>query len=282
MREVARIAEVRAAVAEARAAGRRVAFVPTMGALHAGHLRLVARAREHADLVVMSVFVNPLQFGPSEDFARYPRDASGDAGLARGSGVDVLFMPDVSELYPREMRVRVVPSTLADRWEGEIRPGHFAGVLTVVLKLLNVVAPDVAVFGQKDFQQAALVRAMTVDLDLPVEIVVEPTVREADGLALSSRNRYLDATARRSAVRIPAALAAAARAFAAGERDARAIERVATAELTADPTVRPDYVAVVDPETLEPSGAAAATDVLLLAARVGGTRLLDNGRLGGS
>jgi pantoate--beta-alanine ligase len=282
MREVGRIAEVRAAVGEARRAGRRVAFVPTMGALHAGHLQLVTRARAIADVVVMSVFVNPLQFGPTEDFARYPRDARGDAALARDAGVDLLFMPDVAELYPREMRVRVVPAALAERWEGAVRPGHFGGVLTVVLKLLNVVAPDVAVFGQKDYQQAALVRAMVADLDLPVEIVVEPTVREADGLAMSSRNRYLDPAARAMAARIPAALRAAERAFAAGERDARAIERAAAAELAADGAIAPDYVAVVDAATLEPSAAATASDVLLLAARVGGTRLIDNGRLGGA
>jgi pantoate--beta-alanine ligase len=160
-----------------------------MGALHAGHLALVDAARRRAATVVMSVFVNPLQFGPAEDFARYPRDAEGDAAKARERGVDVLFTPDPAEVYPREPRARVVPGAMADRWEGAVRPGHFAGVLTVVAKLFHLVAPDVAVFGQKDAQQAALVRAMVADLDFPVDVVVAPTVRESDGLALSSPQR---------------------------------------------------------------------------------------------
>jgi pantoate--beta-alanine ligase len=260
--------------------GGRVALVPTMGALHEGHLALVDEARRRADVVAMSVFVNPLQFAPTEDLARYPRDPAGDAAKARARGVDLLFAPEAAELYPREPRVRVVPGALADRWEGAVRPGHFAGVLTVVTKLLHLFAPDVAVFGQKDVQQATLVRAMVADLDLPVELVVAPTVREADGLALSSRNAYLDAEARRRARVIPAALAAIESAYAAGTRDAAALLAAAHAELAREPEVAPDYVALADGETLEPVDAAAEGTVAMIAARVGRTRLLDNVILG--
>ena len=260
--------------------GGRVAFVPTMGALHDGHLSLVHEARRRADLVVMSIFVNPLQFGPNEDFARYPRDAEGDAAKARDAGVDLLFTPDVHQLYPREPRVRVVPGPLADRWEGAVRPGHFAGVLTVVAKLFHMVQPDVAVFGQKDVQQAALVRAMVADFDFPLEVVVAPTVREADGLALSSRNRYLSTAERASARYIPAALAAAERRFAAGERSAAALVDAANAVLAADPALVADYVAIADPDTLEPIDAAERGSILMAAVRTGRTRLLDNVTLG--
>src|SRR5687768_3259129 len=188
MKIVARIDDVRAAVAQARRAGRRIGFVPTMGALHAGHLALVERARAGGAFVVMSIFVNPLQFGPGEDFTRYPRDAEGDTAKAASRGADLVFLPSVEEIYPPAGRaVAVVPERLHARWEGAIRPGHFAGVLTVVAKLFNIVQPDVAVFGQKDYQQAALVRALVRDLDFPLEIVVAPTSRESDGLALSSR-----------------------------------------------------------------------------------------------
>ena len=279
MERVERIGEVRDRVRVARAAGRRVAFVPTMGALHDGHLQLLRRARAEADVVVASVFVNPLQFGPNEDFARYPRDEAGDSAKARGAGADLLFMPSAEELYPRPGRVTVLPVGLGDRWEGEARPGHFAGVLTVVLKLFGIVQPDVAIFGQKDYQQAAIVRAMVEDLDVPVRVLVEPTVREADGLALSSRNRYLDADERREALRLPRALAAVDAAFARGERDVPALLAPARAEL-AHELLAVDYLAVVDPATLEPRERARAGDVVLLAARVGRTRLIDNRVLG--
>jgi pantoate--beta-alanine ligase len=280
MRRVSGIAEVREAVRAARRGGATVALVPTMGALHDGHLRLVERARTDATYVVVSVFVNPLQFGPGEDFGRYPRDAEGDAAKVRSAGAQLLFMPAAAELYPREARVSVVPVGLGDRWEGPIRPGHFAGVLTVVLKLFGIVQPDVAVFGQKDFQQATLVRAMVEDLDVPVRVVVEPTVREADGLALSSRNRYLTADERRTALRVPQALRQAARTFAAGERDARAVEAAARTAIEGAPDITVDYLAVVDPLTLEPVPRAAPGHVVLLAVRVGRTRLLDNLVLG--
>jgi pantoate--beta-alanine ligase len=278
-------AALRAELARAREdarvlGGGRVAFVPTMGALHAGHLALVAEARRRADLVAMSIFVNPLQFGPGEDFARYPRALAADAAQAAAAGVDLLFAPGVEQLYPREPRARIVPGAMADRWEGAVRPGHFAGVLTVVGKLFHLVHPDVAVFGQKDAQQAALVRAMIVDLDFPVELAVAPTVREPDGLALSSRNVYLGPDERRRARRIPESLAAVERAFAAGERGADALLAEAGAVLAAEPALVPDYVALVDPHTLDPVERAAPGTLALAAVRAGRTRLLDNVVLG--
>ena len=280
MRTVSRIAELRALLGEHRRAGRRIGFVPTMGFLHDGHLALVDEARRRTDAVVMSVFVNPLQFGPTEDFSRYPRDAEGDAAKARDRGVDLLFLPDGSEMYPRERVVEVVPRALATRWEGEVRPGHFAGVLTVVAKLFNIVQPDVAVFGQKDVQQATLVRAMVRDLDFPVEIVVAPTVREQDGLALSSRNSYLSADDRRRALVLSRALRAVERSFADGERDAASLDWLARGVLSEESAVRLDYLAIVDPETLEPAARARDGTVVAIAARVGATRLIDNVILG--
>ncbi len=274
-------AELRAALARARATGgSRVAFVPTMGALHAGHLALVDEARRQGDVVTMSVFVNPLQFAPHEDLARYPRDPAGDVAKAAGRGVDVLFTPAPEQIYPREPRVRVVPGTMADRWEGAVRPGHFAGVLTVVAKLFHLVQPDVAVFGQKDAQQAALVRAMARDLDFPLEVVVAPTVREADGLALSSRNVYLSADERARARRIPEALAAVERRFEAGERRAPALLDAANTVLRQEPDLVPDYVGLADPDTLGPVDEAACGTLCMAAVRAGRTRLLDNVVLG--
>ena len=260
--------------------GGRLAFVPTMGFLHDGHLALVDEARRRADVVAMSIFVNPLQFAPTEDLARYPRDPEGDAAKAAARGVDLLFTPDVSEMYPHESRVRVVPGELATRWEGGVRPGHFAGVLTVVAKLLNLVQPDVAVFGQKDVQQATLVRAMVRDLDMPVELVIAPTVREPDGLALSSRNVYLEPDDRRRARVIPRALARMQADFAAGERRADVLLNAAREVLDTEPAVAPDYLALADAETLEPVHAAVEGTIAMIAARVGRTRLLDNAILG--
>jgi len=274
-------AEVRRLREDARVlGGGRLAFVPTMGFLHEGHLALVDEARRRADVVAMSIFVNPLQFAPTEDLARYPRDPEGDAAKAAARGVDLLFTPGVAEVYPRQPRVHVVPGDLAGRWEGEVRPGHFAGVLTVVAKLLNLVQPDVAVFGQKDVQQATLVRAMVRDLDMPVELVIAPTVREPDGLALSSRNVYLDPDDRRRARVIPRALARMQELFAAGERRAGEMLTAARGVLAVEPSVVPDYLALTDGETLEPVKTATEGTVAMLAARVGRTRLLDNAILG--
>ncbi|MBX6363235.1 MAG: pantoate--beta-alanine ligase [Gemmatimonadetes bacterium] len=271
------IATVRAAVAEARRGGARVGFVPTMGYLHQGHLSLVEEARRRSDFVVMSIFVNPLQFGAGEDLDRYPRDLARDTALAAGHGVDLLFVPTVEEMYPTgEPVVRVVPGRLAARLDGAARPGHFEGVLTVVAKLLNIVQPDVAIFGQKDFQQAVLVRRMVADLELPVEIVVAPIVREPDGLALSSRNVYLSPAERVAARALSRALGAADAAARAGERDAARLLATMRDILDAEPAVRPQYVELVDPATLEPVTTAVPGTVAAIAAFVGSTRLIDN------
>ena len=280
MRRIRRVAELREVLGSARARGQRVGFVPTMGYLHEGHLSLVDEARRRTDVVVMSIFVNPLQFGPNEDLARYPRDLEGDAAKAESHGVDLLFVPDANEIYRQPPRVVVSARAIAARWEGAARPGHFEGVLTVVAKLFNIVQPHVAIFGQKDIQQATLVRAMVEDLDVPVEIVVSPTVREPDGLAMSSRNSYLDAPARERALGLSRALRAVQSAYAAGERRAAALEAIAHAQLAERGITEVDYVAIADPATLEPMSQASDGTIVALAARVGRTRLIDNAILG--
>jgi pantoate--beta-alanine ligase len=269
------IADVRAQVAEARSAGRRVALVPTMGALHAGHLALVARARELADLVVVSVFVNPLQFGPKEDFTRYPRDLDADRALLAEAGAELLFAPDASEVLPEgRTQVRVAAGPIGDVLEGRVRPGHFDGMLTIVLKLLHIVGPDVALFGQKDAQQAYLVRRMIRDLDVPVALEIVETVREEDGLALSSRNAYLDAGERRLARAVPAALDAAE---SSADRDVDAMIGAAQSALAGEDGADLDYLAVVDPATFRTvDDGYRGRALVLVAARVGGTRLIDN------
>jgi pantoate--beta-alanine ligase len=274
------IAGIREAVAAARARGERIGFVPTMGFLHEGHLRLVDDAARRAGCVVMSVFVNPTQFGPNEDFSRYPRDLSGDASKAKSRGVDFLFVPEVAEMYPAPPALHVTADDLATRWEGAVRPGHFSGVLTVVAKLFNIVAPDVAIFGRKDFQQAALIRRMVRELNFPIDLVVAPTVRESDGLALSSRNTYLDGSARASALGLVASLRAAERAFAAGERDGERLTAIGLESLATRPEIKVDYFAVVDPTDMRPVEQAASESVAIVAARVGATRLIDNMILG--
>jgi pantoate--beta-alanine ligase len=280
MIELQAIPELRRWVREARDGGRRVALVPTMGSLHEGHLRLVDEARRRADAVVMSVYVNPLQFGPNEDLARYPRDLARDRTLAGARGVDALFVPADAVMYPPGSEIRVIPGPTADRWEGAARPGHFAGVLTVVAKLFHLVEPDVALFGRKDIQQAALVRQMVRDLDWPLEVVVVPTVREPDGLALSSRNAYLAPAERRLAVGLSAALGAAHDAFVAGERQAAALDALVRRRMDAEPALALEYLAIVEPRTLTPVATVDATTVVALAARLGRTRLIDNIILG--
>lgn len=280
MRTVERIADLRNALIEPRRRGTPIALVPTMGHLHEGHLRLVDEARRRAGCVVMSLFVNPMQFGPHEDFARYPRDPAGDAASAQARGVDILFAPTVEEMYPDERTVVVTPLALADRWEGAARPGHFTGVLTIVAKLLNVVQPQVAIFGQKDIQQATLIRAMVRDLDIPVEIVVVPTARDADGLALSSRNTYLSADARKRALVLPRALRTIEESFEQGQFDAAELERQGWEVLASEPGVHVDYLAVMDPHRLEPVAVAEQGTIVAVAARVGTTRLIDNVILG--
>ena len=280
MRQLSTIGEVRAEVRAWREQRERVAFVPTMGALHEGHLRLVDEARARADQVVMSIFVNPTQFGQGEDFTRYPRDPDGDAAKAASRGVTLLFAPSVETMYPIAPVTSVLAPDLARRWEGESRPGHFAGVLTVVAKLFNIVTADVAVFGRKDLQQATLISRMVDDLNMPVEIVVSQTVREPDGLALSSRNAYLDSTARRDALALIKALRAVTDAYAAGQRDGAALTALGGRALAAYPAVRPEYLAIVDRETLDPVVTADGSCVAIVAARVGPTRLIDNMVLG--
>ncbi len=283
MIRVSTVADLRGSLAESRASHSPVAFVPTMGALHAGHLSLVEHARRSADMVVMSIFVNPRQFGPNEDFSHYPRPIKNDERMAAEAGVDVLFTPLASEIYPVAQGVTISSGGTARRWEGEIRPGHFDGVLTVVAKLFNLVRPDFAVFGQKDLQQAALVSAMVRDLNMPIGIVIAPVVREPDGLAMSSRNRFLAPADREKALVLSRALAAATELFRGGERDPRALESAGRAVLAREPGVLPDYFAVVDRVTLEPATRDTAGDwAVITAARVGATRLIDNVLLGES
>src|SRR5437879_9069268 len=257
---------------------RTIGFVPTMGYLHEGHLRLVDRARELSDRVVMSVFVNPLQFGPHEDLARYPRDLSRDRELAEARGVDCLFVPDAKAMYPAAPLARVVAGPVADTLEGAARPGHFTGVLTVVAKLFHLVEPDVAVFGRKDFQQAALVKRLVQDLDFPIAIDVAPTVRELDGLALSSRNTYLTPDERRSAVALSRALRLLEQTWRGGEADPAKLQRIGMESLRV-PGATPEYCALID-ENLEPVKRLTAHTVAVVAARVGTTRLIDNVVLG--
>jgi pantoate--beta-alanine ligase len=277
MRVVSTIAGVRAAVAAVKAAGGTVGFVPTMGYLHEGHLRLVDRARESASWVMMSIFVNPLQFGPSEDLSRYPRDLDRDLALAKSRGVDLVFAPSVEEMYPHgEPRVAVVPDEeIAGRLCGASRPGHFRGVLTVVAKLFGIAQPDVAVFGQKDWQQATLIRRMAEDLEMPVRVDVAPIVREADGLAMSSRNVYLSGDERERALALSRSLRRARELFEAGESDAAVLKAALLGGMMV-PGVEPEYAEVVDPRTLEAVVRAVPGVVCAVAARVGGTRLIDN------
>jgi pantoate--beta-alanine ligase len=278
MRRVASPARVRALVDGWKRAGLRVAFVPTMGAIHAGHLSLVRRARVTADRVVASIFVNPLQFGPHEDLARYPRPVRHDRALLAAAGVDLLWEPRVSDVYPAGHRTRVRVTGLGDVLEGAARPGHFEGVTTVVLILLEAVVPDVLWLGQKDAQQALLVERMARDLRLPVKVRRAPILREPDGLAMSSRNAYLAPAERAQAVALSRGLAAARAALVAGERSAARVARAVRAVWRRYPLVREDSVAVVDAETLEPVKDTRAARRLLVAvaARVGPARLIDN------
>jgi pantoate--beta-alanine ligase len=269
------VAELRERLAPERAAGRTVALVPTMGALHAGHEALVTAARA-ADVVVVSLFVNPAQFGEAADLAAYPRDEARDARVAAAAGADVLFAPGVEEIYPPGFATTVTVAGVAEPLEGAQRgPGHFAGVATVVAKLLIAVAPDVAYFGQKDAQQLAVVRRLVADLGLPVAIEAVPTVREPDGLALSSRNARLDAAGRERATALSAALGAAERTVHEGERDPSAVRAAGLAVLAAR-GVDPEYLEVVDPDSFLPLPAVDGRALVAVAARVGDVHLIDN------
>jgi len=277
-------AELRAACDRARAEGKRVGFVPTMGALHDGHLDLVRDAKKRADFVVCSIFVNPTQFGPNEDFARYPRDLAGDSRKLDQAGCDLVFAPEPDAMYAKGEQTRVRVAVLTDHLCGPHRPGHFEGVTTVVAKLFAIVGPCVAVFGEKDFQQLAVIRRMTTDLFLPVEVVGFPIVREADGLAMSSRNAYLLAEERERALSLSRGLGDARAAWAKGERDVCTLRMLALKPVESSAT-SVDYVTVADPDTLQPLPddarvAPNARVLVAIACRIGKTRLIDNTVLG--
>ncbi len=279
MMSVRQVGDLRPTLVRARGDGKSIGFVPTMGALHEGHLSLIREARRRDDFVVVSVYVNPTQFGASEDLARYPRDIERDAELARSAGCDLFFCPRDEEIYPAGFSTNVEVGGLSALLEGASRPGHFAGVATIVLKLLNLVGPSRAYFGEKDAQQLAVVRKMVRDLDLPVEIVSMPTVRESDGLAMSSRNAYLSEPERALARRIPEALEAARAEIAGGERSPVVVREVVAAALGRESGVRVEYIATVDPETFALLPSLRGEILVLIAARVGATRLIDNVRV---
>jgi len=264
------------AARQARAESRIIGFVPTMGALHAGHLSLVSRARRDCDPVIASIFVNPKQFGPQEDFAKYPRTVEKDAEKFAAAGVGALFLPEAAEMYPTGFATYVNVEGLSDRFEGRTRPGHFRGVTTVVLKLLEIVQPHFAYFGRKDAQQAKLISTMARDLNLDTEIVLGPIVRESDGLAMSSRNAYLTGEERLAATVLHCALTAAREELAAGERDAARLQSTVRRVLDAEPLMKIDYVEVVDADSFEPVVRVTRSSYILLAAYLGKTRLIDN------
>jgi pantoate--beta-alanine ligase len=273
---VTTIAEVRAAVAGARRRGLTVGFVPTMGALHEGHASLIRAARRDSGFVVVSIFVNPTQFGPNEDFARYPRTPEADQKVCADAGADLIFAPSAAEMYPEHSVTFVEVAELQDVLCGASRPGHFRGVCTIVLKLFNIVQPDAAHFGAKDFQQARIIRQMVRDLNVPVEVKVEPTVREPDGLAKSSRNRYLTPEQRAAAPGIHRALQAIRTRALAGEVDAARLESALHAELAAIPGARVDYARILDADSLRPLARLDRPAVAAVAVFLGDTRLIDN------
>lgn len=276
------VVEFRAACDAVRSSGERLGFVPTMGALHSGHLRLVEVARRHAERVAVSIFVNPTQFGPNEDFERYPRNLERDVELLAKAGADLVFAPEPAEMYPAGERTRVTVSVLSEHLCGPFRPGHFQGVATVVSKLFAVAGACTAVFGRKDYQQLKIIERLARDLLLPVQVVGEPTVRDADGLALSSRNAYLSSEERARALSIPRALASAAARFATGERRPGALIEPVRSSLAAA-GLRLDYADIADPEQLFPldsNGVAGERALVAVAAFCGTTRLIDNLVLG--
>ena len=284
MRTVRTVKELREALAPERRAGRSIGLVPTMGAFHGGHLSLIRRAREQTDVVVVSLFINPAQFGPNEDLGGYPRDEGRDAELATAEGVDILFAPAADEVYPDGFATTVSVGSLTDVLEGapEHRgPEHFAGVTTVVTKLLNMTAPDVAYFGQKDAQQALVIRRLVRDLDLPVHVEVCPTIRDGDGLALSSRNGYLSSAERQRALGLSRALRAAEAAVQSGRIDSRAVLEAARGELDAH-GIEPEYLELRSATDLSPVERVNGSTLLAVAAQVGRARLIDNTILGGT
>ena len=276
MRSIDTIADMKAAYQTARSKDQKIGFVPTMGALHEGHLSLVRRAKGLADVVVLSIFVNPTQFGAGEDFDSYPHDLPRDAGLAAEAGVDILFTPSANEIYPNGFSSYVVVEGIGERLEGAARPGHFRGVATVVLKLFQIVQPDIAVFGQKDAQQTAVIKRLVHDFNLDVEIVVAPTVREKDGLALSSRNVHLSPAERLAAGVLGTALRRAEARVAGGDTDARGIAAQISEEIRREPLAALDYAEVVSSDEFKPVDRIVTGSLAIVAAKVGGTRLIDN------
>ncbi len=259
-----------------RKQGRTIGFVPTMGFLHEGHLSLMRRARRDCDTLVVSIFVNPTQFGPGEDFDRYPRDESGDRNKCESAGVDILFMPTAAEMYPAKPSVFVTPEGISGILEGAVRPGHFRGVATVVAKLFHIVKPHSAYFGQKDYQQCAVIKRMVGELNLDVDIVVLPTVREPDGLAMSSRNSYLNADERHAAASIYRALSAAEHLAKAGVKEPEKLRNKMRAVFAEEKSVTIDYIEIADVESLESLETMRQGAVILVAVRLGKTRLIDN------
>jgi pantoate--beta-alanine ligase len=271
-----KIEPTRSSSRAARLLGKRVGLVPTMGALHAGHLSLVRAARKQCDVVVVSIFVNPTQFGPNEDFAKYPRTFDRDCQLLEKEGVDLVFAPSVDEMYPGGAVTYVTVEGMSDKLCGRSRPGHFRGVTTVVSKLFHIVEPDLAFFGQKDAAQVAIIKRMVRDMNMPVEIVVCPIVREPDGLAMSSRNAYLSPEQRSSALVLSRALRRVQEVFDQGERTAAKLIEKGKQVIAEEPSVRLDYLEIVDPETLEKVDVISASSLVAGAAFVGTTRLIDN------
>ena len=276
MKLVTTIAEMRALSRQTRGRGARLGLVPTMGALHQGHLSLVSAAKAGSDVVAVSIFVNPTQFGPNEDFAKYPRNLEQDCALLHREGVDVVFAPSTDEIYPPGAITWVTVEAMSDRLCGRSRPGHFRGVTTVVSKLFHIVEPEVAFFGQKDAAQVAIIRRMVRDLNVPVRIEVCPIVREHDGLALSSRNAYLSPEERKSALVLYRSLQRARELFDRGERDPARLIAAGKAEFATKPAVRLDYFEIVDPDSLEPVSTISRPALIAVAAFVGNTRLIDN------
>lgn len=281
MKTVTKVPDLRSALAAFREKGQRIGFVPTMGALHAGHLALLEHARRNAGKVVVSIFVNPKQFGPEEDLDRYPRDLEGDAAKLREAGVDLLFAPSVEEMYPPGFATTVHVAGVSEGMEGARRPGHFDGVATVVARLLGLVLPDVAVFGQKDAQQCAVVMRLVKDLGLPVEILVAPTVRESDGLAMSSRNAYLTPEERKAAPALFRALLVAQLVHELGEKKAEKILKAFRLALETEPRIALDSVDLVDAATMRPVEKIDRPVLLAAAVKLGRTRLIDNVVFGG-
>lgn len=280
MRAITSLAEMQQTALSFKRADKRIAFVPTMGFLHEGHASLLREGRRRGDLLVLSIFVNPIQFGPNEDLDLYPRNLDGDCAIARECGVDFVFTPAAAEMYLPGFQTAIRVQELALPLCGASRPGHFDGVATVVSKLFNIVQPDVALFGKKDFQQLAIIRRMTTDLSIPIEIVGMPIVREADGLAMSSRNAYLSAEQRQSALCLSKAIQQARKRFEAGEHQVSSLLTTAAAIIHTEPSVMIDYLEFRDSGTLEKVAIASDTTLMALAVKVGTTRLIDNTVLG--